>query len=67
MADDHAGLHAAVREVLPDAWFQCCNVHFLRNALDHVPHKTDDACLQEQRWIMTAANYQRPRATSLPG
>jgi putative transposase len=26
-------------------------LHFLRNALDHVPRKVDDDCLQELRWI----------------
>src|SRR6201991_1083054 len=46
VADDHAGLRAAVREVLPDAWFQRCYVHFLRNALDHLPRKADDDCRQ---------------------
>jgi len=51
VADDHAGLRAAVREALPDAWFQRCYVHFLRNALDHLPRKADDDCLQELRWI----------------
>ena len=51
VADDHAGLRAAVREVLPDAWFQRCYVHFLRNALDHLPRKADDDCMQELRWI----------------
>ena len=51
VADDHAGLRAAVREVLPDAWFQRCYVHFLRKALDHLPRKADDDRLQELRWI----------------
>jgi transposase-like protein len=51
VADDHAGLRAAVREVFPDAWFQRCYVHFLRNALDYLPRKADDDCLQELRWI----------------
>ena len=51
VADDHAGLRAAVREVLPEAAFQRCYVHFLRNALDHLPRKADDDCLQEMRWI----------------
>jgi transposase-like protein len=51
VADDHAGLRASVREVLPDAFFQRCYVHFLRNALDHLPRKADDDCLQELRWI----------------
>src|SRR5262249_37905417 len=26
-------------------------VHFLRNALDYVPRKVDDDCLQELRWF----------------
>ena len=51
VADDHAGLRATVREVLPDAWFQRCYVHFLRNALDHLAREADDDCLQELRWI----------------
>src|SRR5580698_2519862 len=37
VSDDHAGLKAAIREVLPEAVWQRCYVHFLRNALDHVP------------------------------
>ena len=28
-----------------------CYVHFLRNALDHVPRRVDDDCLQELRWL----------------
>jgi transposase-like protein len=51
VADDHAGLRAAIRVVLPEAAFQRCYVHFLRNALDHLPRKADDDCLQELRWI----------------
>jgi putative transposase len=51
VADDHAGLKAAIREVLPEAVWQRCYVHFLRNALDYVPRKVDDDCLQELRWL----------------
>ena len=51
MADDHAGLRAALREVLAEAAYQRCYVHFLRNALDYVPRKVDDDCLQELRWF----------------
>jgi putative transposase len=51
VADDHAGLRSAVREVLVEAAFQRCYVHFLRNALDHLPRKADDDCLQELRWL----------------
>jgi transposase-like protein len=51
VSDDHAGLRAAVREVLPEAPWQRCYVHFLRNALDHLPRRRDDDCLRELRWI----------------
>lgn len=62
VADDHAGLRAAVREVLPDAWFQRCYVHFLRNALDHLPRKADDDCLQELRWIYDRRELSEARS-----
>jgi putative transposase len=51
VSDDHEGLKAAIREVLPGAAWQRCYVHFLRNALDYVPRKVGDDCLQELRWI----------------
>ena len=35
VSDDHAGLKRAVRELLPEAVWQRCYVHFLRNALVH--------------------------------
>src|SRR5262249_4530238 len=34
-----------------EAAYQRCYVHFLRNALDHVPRRVDDDCLQELRWL----------------
>jgi putative transposase len=51
VSDDHAGLTQAIREVLPEAAWQRCYVHFLRNALDYVPRRVDDDCLQELRWF----------------
>ena len=51
VSDDHAGLRVAIQEVLPEAAWQRCYVHFLRNALDHLPRKADDDCLTELRWI----------------
>lgn len=50
-SDDHAGLRRAVIEILPEAAWQRCYVHFLRNALDHLPRKADDDCLKELRWL----------------
>ena len=51
VSDDHAGLKAAIREIVPEAAWQRCYVHFLRNALDYVPRKVDDDCLRELRWL----------------
>lgn len=51
VSDDHAGLRKSLQEVLPEAAWQRCYVHFLRNALDYLPRKADDDCLQELRWI----------------
>ena len=62
VADDHAGLKAAIREVLPEAAYQRCYVHFLRNALDYVPRKVDDDCLQELRWIYDRRDLAEARA-----
>lgn len=49
VSDDHAGLRKAITEVLTEAAWQRCYVHFLRNALDYLPRKADDDCLQELR------------------
>jgi len=51
VSDDHAGLRRAIPEVLPEAVWQRCYVHFLRNARDHLPRKCSDDCMQELRWI----------------
>jgi putative transposase len=61
VADDHAGLRAAIREVLTEAAFQRCYVHFLRNALDHLPRKADDDCLQELRWLYDRRSAEEAR------
>jgi len=61
VADDHAGLRAAIREVLTGAAYQRCYVHFLRNALDHLPRKADDDCLQELRWLYDRRSTEEAR------
>ncbi len=38
-------------EMLPEAAFERCYVHFLRNALDHLPRKANDDRLRELRWL----------------
>lgn len=62
VSDDHAGLVAAIGEVIPEAAWQRCYVHFLRNALDHLPRKADDDCLQELRWIYDRRDLAEARA-----
>jgi transposase-like protein len=62
VADDHAGLRAAIREVLADAAYQRCYVHFLRNALDHLPRKHGDDCLQELRWLYDRRDLAEAKA-----
>jgi transposase-like protein len=61
VSDDHPGLKAALREVLPGAWWQRCYVHFLRNALDYLPRKADDDCLQELRWMYERRDVEEAR------
>ncbi len=61
VSDDHPGLKAAIREVLPGVWWQRCYVHFLRNALDYLPRKADDDCLQELRWMYERRDVEETR------
>jgi putative transposase len=61
ISDDHAGLRSAIEEVLAEAVWQRCYVHFLRNALDHLPRKADDDCLTELRWLYDRRNLQEAR------
>ncbi|CDX27270.1 transposase (fragment) [Mesorhizobium plurifarium] len=57
VSDDHPGLRAAIQEVLPEAVWQRCYVHFLRNALDYVRRKVDDDCLMELRWFYDRRDF----------
>jgi len=61
VTDDHAGLKKAIAELLPEAIWQRCYVHFLRNALDYLPRKADDDCMQELRWIYDRRDLEEAR------
>jgi transposase-like protein len=61
VTDNHAGLRKAISEVLPEALWQRCYVHFLRNALDHLPRKHDDDCCTELRWIYDRRDINEAR------
>lgn len=61
ITDDHSGLKKAVMEVLSEAAWQRCYVHFLRNALDYLPRKADDDCLRELRWLYERRDLEEAR------
>ena len=61
VSDDHPGLKRAIIEVLPEAYWQRCYVHFLRNALDDLPRKVADDCLIELRWLYDRRNAEEAR------
>jgi putative transposase len=50
------------KESRPCGFFNSPYVHFLRNALDYVPRKVDDDCLQELCWIYNRRNLAEARA-----
>lgn len=62
VSDHHEGLLHAVMTMLPTAVWQRCYVHFLRNALEHLPRKADDDCLTELRWIYDRRTLAEARA-----
>ncbi len=61
VSDDHAGLRLAIRELLPEAAWQRCYVHFLRNALDYLSLKKDTECLTELRWLYDRQSMDEAR------
>ena len=61
VSDNHAGLRSSIPEVLPEAVWQRCYVHFLRNALDHLSHNADKDCLKELRWLYSRRNVEEAR------
>lgn len=61
ISDDHDGLKKAVMEILTEAAWQRCYVHFLRNALDYLPRKADDDCLRELRWLYDRHGLEEAR------
>ncbi len=61
VSDQHEGLKRAVAEVLTEAAWQRCYVHFLRNALDQLPRKNADDCLLELRWLYDRRDVNEAR------
>lgn len=65
--DEHAGLRRAVQELLPEAVWQRCYVHFLGDAPDYLPRKADDDWLMELRRIYDRRNLEEAGRTWGPG
>ena len=51
----------------PEAVWQRCYVHFLRNALDYLPRKADDDCRQTDRSGFVTIVNGEGRVVSNPG
>ena len=56
IADEHAGLAAAVRRFLPEAERQRCTVHLQRNILTKVPHRLRKRLARELSPLFKAAD-----------
>ena len=67
VADDHAGLIASIREVLPEAACQRCYVHFLRNALITCRARWTTTACKSCAGSTTAATSPKPAPISPPG
>jgi putative transposase len=61
ISDDHIGLKKSIAEVLSEAAWQRCYVHFLRNALQYLTRKADDDCLKELRWLYERRDLEEAR------
>jgi putative transposase len=62
VTDAHEGLRKAVGEALPTAMWQRCYVHFLRDALSHIPRSADGECIKELRWLYERRDVNEARA-----
>jgi putative transposase len=55
--DEHAGLMAAVRKVLPEARQQRCTVHLMRNVFSHVPRRHQKRLARELVAVLHADSF----------
>jgi len=51
ISDAHMGLQVAITELLTNALWQRCYVHFLRNARDYLPRNCSDSSIEELKFI----------------
>ncbi len=58
ISDSHAGLQAALSQVLTGATWQRCRVHFMRNVLAHIPHGDKSMVAAALRTFFAQPNRQ---------
>lgn len=61
VSDDHADFRKQFRKACPTRFGNAVMFMFLRNALDYLPRKADDDCLQGMRWIYDRRDAQQAR------
>jgi putative transposase len=62
VSDHHEGLKSAITQKLTGALWQRCYVHFLRNAIEHLPRNADEDCLRELRSIYDQLTLEKAKA-----
>ena len=62
ISDAHEGLKKAIREVLLEASWQRCTVHFMRNALAHVPRAAQQMVAAYIRTIFAQPDHTTAKA-----
>ena len=63
ISDAHKGLQAGIEQLLTNATWQRCYVHFLRNALGYLPKSADKECLLELRQIFDRFSLEEARTS----
>lgn len=61
ISDSHKSIRRAIAKVYPDAAWQRCQVHFLRNILDAMPSKYKEGIKTELREMFTAKTIEDAR------
>ena len=61
ISDSHKSIRRAIARVYPNAAWQRCQVHFLRNILDEIPPKFRDGICTELRRMFTAKTVEEAR------
>lgn len=62
ISDCHQGLRGAIQTTLPGATWQRCRVHFLRNALAHVPKSAQEMVAATIRTVFVERDVARAHA-----